>query len=285
MTLFPRPFLSPTPSPHDSPTRLGRVDVHSHLLPGIDDGCQTVEDSLACARVLVEQGYTHGFCTPHIWPNLPQNTPANIRRRVADLQAALDAASVPLRLFPGGELNLREETLRTLPAELVSYGMAGRFVLMDLWADRIPPFFAPNVRWLQSQGATVILAHPERMRAVQTDPGLADYFAELGLLLQGNLQCFGDPPHMDTRRVAERYLAEDRYFMLGTDLHNLKSLPVRMAGLRRATELAGEEAVWKLTSVNPSRLLPPHAGGEAAEQSVGRSSDERTDGQRDEGRS
>jgi protein-tyrosine phosphatase len=254
MTLFPRPFLSPL-SP-DVEMRVGRIDVHSHLLPGIDDGCQTVEDSLGCARVLVEHGYTHSFCTPHIWPNLPENTPVNIRRRVTELQSALDAASIPLRLLPGGELNLREDTLSTLPESLVSYDMAGRFVLMDLWADRIPPFFAPNVRWLQSRGATVILAHPERMRAVQTDPGLADYFAELGMLLQGNLQCFGDPPHMDTRRVAERFLAEERYFMLGSDLHNLKSLPIRIAGLRRATELAGEEAVWKLTSMNPSQLLP-----------------------------
>jgi protein-tyrosine phosphatase len=255
MTLFPRPFLSPSPA-RDPSLRVGRVDVHSHLLPCVDDGCQSLEDSLACARVLVEQGYTHSFCTPHVWPSLPHNTPGNIRRRVGELQAALDAASVPLRLFPGGELNLREDTPGTLPESLVSYDMAGRFVLMDLWAEKIPPFFAPSVRWLQSQGATVILAHPERMRAVQVDPGLADYFAELGLLLQGNLQCFGDPPHADTRRVAERYLAEERYFMLGSDLHNLKSLPIRMAGLKRATELAGEEAVWQLTSTNPCRLLP-----------------------------
>ena len=124
MTLFPRPFLSPSPS--DPSTAVGRIDVHSHLLPGIDDGCQTVEDSVACARVLVEQGYTHSFCTPHIWPNLPENTIVNIRRRVGEHQAALEAASVPLRLLPGGELNLREDMPNTLPAELVSYGMAGR---------------------------------------------------------------------------------------------------------------------------------------------------------------
>lgn len=259
MTLFPRPFLSPPPDPTPG---IGRIDVHSHLLPGVDDGCPTLDESLACARVLVGQGYTHSFCTPHIWPSLPENTPSNIRRRVAELQAALDAASIPLRLLAGGELNLREDTLSTLPESLVSYDMAGRFVLMDLWAEKIPPFFAPNVRWLQSQGATVVLAHPERMRAVQIDPGLADYFAELGLLLQGNLQCFADPPHMDTRRVAERFLEEERYFMLGSDLHNMKSLPIRMAGLRRATELAGEEVVWKLTSIDPKRLLPLGNGEE-----------------------
>lgn len=256
MTLFPRPFLSP--APQDSAASVGRVDVHCHLLPGIDDGCQTVEESLACARVLVSHGYTHSFCTPHIWPSLPNNTVANIHEKVADLQAALDRADVRLRLLAGGEISLRQDTLHTAPDALVSYDMAGRFVLIDLWADQIPAFFAPNVRWLQGRGVQVILAHPERMRAVQTDPGLADYFIELGLLLQGNLQCLGDPPHMETRRVAERYLAQGRYFMLGSDLHNLKSLPIRMAGLQRAIDAVGEEAVWQLTSTHPGQLLPPH---------------------------
>ena len=235
---------------------IGRVDVHSHLLPGIDDGCSSLDESLACARVLVGEGYTHSFCTPHVWPSLPLNTVDNIRRRVADLQIALEKAGIPLRLLPGGEINLREDTLHTAPEALISYDMSGRHVLIDLWAEAIPPFFAPNVRWLQSRGATVVLAHPERMRAVQSDPLLSDYFAELGILLQGNLQCFGDPPHAETRRVAERFLREKRYFMLGSDLHNLKSLPLRIAGLYRVIEIVGQEGAWTLTSVNPRQLLP-----------------------------
>jgi hypothetical protein len=94
------------------------------------------------------------------------------------------------------------------------------------------------------------------MRAVQLKPALADYFSGLGLLLQCNLQCLGDPPDASTRQVAERYLQEDRYFMLGSDLHNLKSLPIRLNGLRRAIELMGEEKIWRLTRDNPRLLIP-----------------------------
>jgi protein-tyrosine phosphatase len=235
-------------------TPIGRVDVHCHLLPGVDDGCETVEESIACAKVMVSEGYTHAFCTPHIWPSLVFNTIDRIPRYVADLQRALDEAGVPLRLMPGGEINLREDTLQTAPDALVSYNMAGRHVLIDLWADKLPEFFAPNIRWLQSRGAKVILAHPERMRAVQTDPSIADYFAELKILLQGNLQCFGDPPNADTRRVAERFLREGRYFVLGSDLHNLKSLPIRIAGLYRVIDMIGEAGAWKLTSEHPRQI-------------------------------
>ena len=74
----------------------------------------------------------------------------------------------------------------------------------------------------------VILAHPERMAAVQNDPKLVDYFSDLGMLLQGNLQCFADPIGAPTRRVAEKLLAEGRYFLLGSDLHNLASLRMRL---------------------------------------------------------
>ncbi len=233
----------------------GRIDIHSHLLPGVDDGCASLEDSLHCARELVKLGYAHSFCTPHIWPNLPNNNRRRIPQMVADLQAEYDRAHVPLKLHPGGELNLRPDTKNVTADDLVTYAMSGKYVLIDMWVDRIPKFFESTMRHLQSLGATVILAHPERMRAVQDNPDLADYFAELGLLLQGNLQCLGDAAHAATRRVAEQYLKENRYFALGSDLHGPDTLPVRIAGLQRAIELMGDEVVDRLTKQNPATLL------------------------------
>src|SRR5947209_19694596 len=101
----------------------GRIDVHSHLLPGIDDGCRSVEESLRCARRMVAAGYTHSFVTPHIWPGLPANTIANITALTQRLQAALDRGDIPLRLIPGGELNLSPTLAQTPREELITYGM------------------------------------------------------------------------------------------------------------------------------------------------------------------
>jgi protein-tyrosine phosphatase len=233
----------------------GRIDVHSHLLPGVDDGCKTVQESVQCARAMADAGYTHSFCTPHVWPHL-SNTVKNIPLLTARLQEALDLAGVRLRLIPGGELNLRPDTPETPAEALVSYGMLRKYVLVDLWADTLPAFFDRGVRWLQAQGATVVLAHPERMTAVQNQPDLADRFAEMGVLLQGNLHCFSDPPGAATRRTAERFLLEGRYFLLGSDLHNYSSLHLRLNGLKRVIDLVGDEAVDRLTIENPRRLLP-----------------------------
>ena len=238
-------------------TATGRIDVHAHLLPGLDDGCATLHESVACAVMLVGQGYTHCFCTPHVWPNLPRNTVRGIAEETVLLQAELDRQRVPLRLIPGGEINLREDTPATAADSIVSYGMLRKYVLIDLWADRLPPFFEPSVRWLQRQDVKVVLAHPERMAAVQRQPELVDHFTELGLLLQGNLQCLSDPPGSATRRTAERFLLEGRYFLLATDLHNLSSLPMRLEGLKRATDLVGADTVNRLTIENPRELRPP----------------------------
>lgn len=236
--------------------RTGRIDVHAHLLPGVDDGCKTVDESLACGRRLVAAGYAHAFCTPHVWPDLPHNTVERIPARVADLQRHLDAAGVRLKLFPGGELSLRPEMPDGAAETIVSYGMRRRFVLFDIWVDRLPAFFKPAVRWLQSAGVTALLAHPERMRAVQLDPGLVRLFTdELGLRLQGNLQCFSDPVGTPTRTLAERFIRDGAYFVLGTDLHNPQSMDVRLNGLTRAIEVVGDAEVDRLTIDHPREIL------------------------------
>jgi protein-tyrosine phosphatase len=234
----------------------GRIDVHSHLIPGIDDGCANLEQSVTCARALVEAGFTHAFCTPHIWTNLPENTPAVVARQTEDLQSQLDAAGVALRVLPGGEINLRPDILSVPGDEIVSYAMEGRYCLFDIWADVLPDFFEPAVRYLQSLGLTPIIAHPERMRAAQDDPTVGGRLQDLGLLLQGNLQCFADPNDWPTRRTAVRFLLERRYTFLATDTHKPDSLAPRLHGLKRAVELVGEGEVARLTIENPRMLLP-----------------------------
>jgi protein-tyrosine phosphatase len=196
----------------DNPIMFGRIDVRSHILPGIGDGCATVDESLACARVLVANGYTHSFCTPHVMPGgWGYITRDAIPGWVNALQTEMDRAGIPLKLMPGGEMNFRPDFLEWPDERIIFYQMAGRYALADMWANELPDHFEPFVRWLQERGMTVILAHPERMRAVQDDPSLADYFADIGLLLQGNLQCFNDPSHSDTRRVSRPKIWRDHY--------------------------------------------------------------------------
>jgi hypothetical protein len=85
---------------------------------------------------------------------------------------------------------------------------------------------------------------------------VSDYFQSLGLLLQGNLQCFNDKPEALTRRCAEQFLLDGKYFLLGSDSHNPASMEGRVRGLERAIELAGQAKIDELTITNPQKLGP-----------------------------
>jgi protein-tyrosine phosphatase len=233
---------------------IGRIDVHSHLLPGIDDGCKTVQESIACACALVAHGYTHAFCTPHIWAKYEGVSRTSVPRWCTALQSEYDKAQVPLKLLPGGELNLFLGVERTPAEDVVPLGL-GHYVLVDIWCAELPPFFESAIAWLQGLGLKVILAHPERMRAVQDNPDLVDYFRSLDIALQGNLQCFGDKPEAMTRICAERFLLDGKYFLIGSDTHSPDSMDVRMRGLARVFEMVGEQACDQLTRENPRKLL------------------------------
>jgi protein-tyrosine phosphatase len=236
--------------------KMRRIDVHSHLLPGVDDGCATLEQSIQCARMLVEAGYSHGFCTPHLWPSNPRINRQTVADWTRDLQRSLDNAGIPFEVLPGSELNLHPKVIQTPPDRIISLALGGKYILVDMWAERLPEWFDATICWLQGMQLTVILGHPERMRAVQECPELADHFAELGVLLQGNLQCFADRPDAHTRRTAERFIREGRYFVLGSDCHEPVGLKTRLVGLRNAVALVGDAVVDKLTCENPQALLP-----------------------------
>jgi len=233
---------------------MGRIDVHAHLLPGIDDGSKSVNESVGMARKMVAAGYSDLFCTPHIWPTLTNNM-QSIKANIALLQGKLDAGGVPLKLHPGGEMNLRVGMEHMSAEEVVTYNDGGKYAIFDFWADEYPGNFWPFIERLQSFGIQPILAHPERISALQRYPHSIDEFPSRGLLIQCNLECLGEETVTIRRKLAERWLQDGEYFMLGSDMHGLNSLDRRLNGLLRAMQLVGEEEVTHLTVDHPAQLL------------------------------
>lgn len=230
------------------------IDLHAHLLPGVDDGCRDVDESVACARRMVAAGYSDLVCTPHVWPDMPHNNPRDTPTRVAALQRELDRNDVALRLHVGGEINLRPHTADNLE-QLLTYRGAGRHLLVDFWFPELPDWFDSVLDRLQESGLTVIIAHPERIECFQRAPALIDALRARGVLLQANLQCLGDPVDQPTRKLIERWLLERKYTFLASDLHRLETLDLRLDGLRRAVELLGEEEVNRLTRETPRLVI------------------------------
>lgn len=232
-----------------------RIDVHGHFLPRLDDGSRSVEESIDMARQMADAGYSHLCCTPHIWPE-HQRSPQFILDRVADLQKVFVEQGVPITLVAGGELNLVDlDVLSMKDQDIVSYGMAGKYVLFDFWAGELPDDYFKRIERIQRMGAIPVQAHPERIACFQTQPAILDELAHRGVLLQCNLHCLCDLSGVRTRDCAERWLSEKRYFLLASDSHRIDTMNIRLRGLQIAIELLGQAEVDRLTRTNPATVI------------------------------
>lgn len=236
---------------------VGRIDLHSHLLPGIDDGCESVDESLACVRRLLAGGYIGAVCTPHVTrESFPDNTPENIAADVVELRGEIARAGLEFWLWPGGEVRLTASTIDWFEEAGVPTLGNGRTVLVDFWGRRWPLHATEACRWLIDRGYEVLLAHPERMDFLAADLAkILDELAELGVRLQGNLNSLSGHEGEEARKWSEKLLLADRYLALASDTHDPDGIDGRVQGIARAERLVGTQRLVELLETEPRRLL------------------------------
>ena len=235
------------------------IDLHCHYLPGIDDGAQTLEESLALARAAVADGITHAVMTPHVHVGVFENRMASIERAVEQLRATLMQHGIPLSISAGGEVRIGAELIELLEAgDLPFLGQLNgqRVMLLELPHGQVPVGAERFTGWLRKQGVLPLIAHPERNKDVMRNLAKLDPFIEQGCLLQVTagslLGSFGEPAQRRARELLDR----GDIFAVATDAHNLVNRPP-MLGAARAfiANDAGEAAATALTHGNPGALL------------------------------
>jgi len=213
-----------------------RTDVHSHLLPGLDDGAASWDESLALAREAVADGTTELFVTPHIDPEVFDNRPETVRELAKEFQRRLDEAGIPLRVRPGSEVYLRPETpAMWREGRLVPLGGEGPYLLVEWSVLAVPPYAEGVLFELQAAGAVPVIAHPERYAPVQRRPELLLPFVERGAWLQITASSLLRPRRDPMRRVTEWLVRRGLVHLIGSDAHN-QQRPPRLAEAYRVLE-------------------------------------------------
>ena len=202
------------------------ADMHSHLLPGLDDGAETVAHSLDLLRELRELGFRKLILTPHIMGDFYKNTPAGVREALATLQeAAAEAGLGDVALECAAEYYLDEWLGPKIQAEepLLSFGGEYRYVLFETSYINEPLILTPTIFDLKSAGYQPVLAHPERYTY------LYGRFAEIrkmreeyGVLMQLNLNSLAGYYSPAAQHVAELMIDEGLVDFVGTDTHHLR---------------------------------------------------------------
>jgi protein-tyrosine phosphatase len=229
----------------------GYVDLHCHLLPSVDDGAQTLEESLEMARALAGAGFSDVAPSPHAWPELPDS--AAIDERRASLQRALSEAGIELNLHPNAENRLDGEFFERLERGQARPLGSGRYVLVEAPFDSPLPSLLDLIFRIKLKGLTPLIAHPERCHEFQGKGARAADAVRAGALLQLELGAPLGRYGPLARKVSERLLEDDLYAVAASDLHGPvgaeRWLPAGIAFL----ETHGLHTA--LLQENPARLL------------------------------
>jgi len=232
------------------------VDIHAHLLPGLDDGPVDWEESLQMCRAYVAQGIHTVVATPHMGDGLFQVAPEDAREAVRRLRQACARQSIPLCVLPGADVRVHPEMIALLDeGRLLTVADAGRHLMIELPEQTVPPMEGLLFE-LAVRGVVPILSHPERNLAVMHNPQLAAKLAEMGCLLQVTagalLGAFGAP----ARRTAERLLKAGLVHVVATDAHAAEGprSPEVGPALARLRQLVGEDELRRLVHDAPARV-------------------------------
>lgn len=201
----------------DSGVLNGLCDCHSHLLPGVDDGVATIEQSLEVLAYLESQGVTEVWCTPHVMEDFPNETDA-LRARFAELQ---DAYKGPIKLNLAAEYMLDTEFENRLAKD--DFLKFGEDVVLVETSANMPPFnLLDMLERLKSKGYRPMMAHPERYRYMD----MPDYrhLREMGVLMQLNLGSVVGYYGESAQDKAYRLLSHGWYNVLGSDCHRYSAV-------------------------------------------------------------
>ena len=221
------PFFKPRPITPDL-SFIG-VDMHSHLLPGIDDGVKTPEQTVAFVKELHALGYKKLICTPHVLNGVHNNTPETIGNALAIAKKALAEANVPVELGAAAEYMIDDGLEKKVDNKEKLLTIGDNYLLVEM-SYMAPPFNLTEMLFkLQMQGYKLILAHPERYSFYHKDFQQLENFRDRGILFQLNLLSMSGYYGKEVKRACEKLIDAKMVEFIGTDMHHENHLGATMA--------------------------------------------------------
>lgn len=199
------------------------TDMHSHLIPGIDDGAPDVETSVALIKGMQAMGFQRIITTPHVMADLYPNTPEIIKAGLEKVRTALKQANIDIPIDAAAEYLMDEAFGEKINSgELLT--LPGNYVLVEMSFVSPPPQLEDYLFRLQTKGYRPILAHPERYMYLKGDLGEYERLRNKGCAFQLNLLSLVGYYGKPIQKVAEKLLKNKFVDYLGTDLHHHKHL-------------------------------------------------------------
>lgn len=232
------------------------IDIHSHILPGLDDGAKTMEETLGIVSQLQQSGFKTLIATPHV---LEDNflSPADILAYTEQVRMRVAEAGIQIEILPGSENYIFPEMAKWVrDGKLMTLGNTGKYILVELPMLEIPQYTDQVFFELQVNGLTPVLAHPERNRKLVENPERLLEWARKGIFFQMNLRSLDGRYGPQSKGLAEILLDSNLIHFIGSDAHRVSrresTYPETLQSVR---DLVGESRFQELTVINPRSIL------------------------------
>lgn len=231
-------------------------DMHSHILPDIDDGAKDLDMSLTMLSMAQESGTRHIVATPHVIEGKWLPSWNRIVAGCEQVKQAAEREGLSIEIYPGGEVAIYMDILEEIhgPGSYCING--GRYLLVELPAMEIPSFTEEFFFRLQTRGITPILAHPERHPQIANHPNRLAEWIRTGVLVQVNGGSITGRFGKKTMETAELLLKSNMVHCIGSDAHSARTRNPRLEEVRQKIgSIAGQENLEKLIRYNPANMI------------------------------
>lgn len=234
------------------------IDLHCHILPNVDDGSQSLEESLQMAEQAVEDGIKAMVATPHTLNGVNTNGVEDVLSGVAALQGALSANHLDLKLHPGADIHLCTDMVQRITSrEACTINDTGKYILLELPSQMIPNGVKDEIFALKLNGITPIITHPERNTMVQHDPDILYQLVQMGALAQVTAMSLTGDFGEFIGQVSATLLRYRLVQIIASDAHSAKDRPPVLSGaVERAAEILKDyKAAEHMVTTVPAAIL------------------------------
>lgn len=231
------------------------IDLHTHILPGVDDGAKNIEDSIEIAKWAFENGIKKIFATPHYIEDEGYNNSEKNNKILNELNDKLKNLEIDIEILIGNEVFITPEIINLIDNGEISTLNNSRYILIEFPRLQMPLYIEDIIYELRLRGYVPIIAHPERYTKVIEDPNFIHNLISKGALCQLNLPSLLKIYGEKVKETAEILLKHKMVHFIGTDAHSLKDITKSNCAIEKLREILNEEEINKLLYNNGEIIL------------------------------
>ena len=232
------------------------IDIHSHIIPNVDDGARSVEETFNILKEAQEAGFTDVILTSHFLLNYYETNAQELIFWKEKLQEVLKKQGTKINLHSGMEIYITNQMEELLENKKILTLANSRYMLIELPLATNVKYFDYVVYYLEAKGIKPIIAHPERYKCVQKDPDIVEEYIEKGCLIQCNYGSIVNLYGREAEKTIKTLLKKNQVHFLGSDVQRENgTYLIILDAIKKIRKIIGENKINELTTINPKKIL------------------------------